>query len=85
MTKVILIGDSMLDIYYEGPVNRISAEAPIPILLNPSLNFVSGGAANVALNLASLGLEVVFLTNIGKDDAGGVLLRELESTKIIWE
>lgn len=72
----------MLDIYIEGDVSRISPEAPIPIISNPQEKFICGGAANVAMNLASLGFDVTFLTNIGSDKNGMSLLRMLEGANI---
>lgn len=67
---VLVIGDCMLDRYWEGAVDRISPEAPVPVLRVQREFRRAGGAANVALNLAALGSEVVLLTLLGSDEAG---------------
>ena len=82
MNKIMLIGDAMLDVYIEGQVARLSPEAPVPIISNPIERHVCGGAANVALNLSSLGFDVTFLTNIGKDEAGDILSRKLREANV---
>ncbi|HWW12365.1 MAG TPA: bifunctional heptose 7-phosphate kinase/heptose 1-phosphate adenyltransferase, partial [Brevundimonas sp.] len=56
--KVACVGDLMLDRYVYGEVSRISPEAPVPVLRVTEESAVPGGAANVAANLASLGLGV---------------------------
>jgi D-glycero-beta-D-manno-heptose-7-phosphate kinase len=82
---VLVIGDSTLERYWEGGVERISAEAPVPVLRFDREQQRAGGAANVALNLAALGARVTLLTVMGRDEAadrlrdlladGGVRLR----------
>jgi D-beta-D-heptose 7-phosphate kinase/D-beta-D-heptose 1-phosphate adenosyltransferase len=69
-----VIGDLMLDRYLSGSVERLSPEAPVPVLLRESERSVLGGAANVCANLAALGAEVVVIGVIGRDEAGSVLL-----------
>ena len=67
--KIGVIGDMMLDCYLWGKVERISPEAPVPVVTVDHREYRIGGAGNVALNLASLGAPVsVFL--IGQDDDG---------------
>ncbi len=66
-SHVVVIGDVMLDRYYEGSVDRISPEAPVPILHVADCFERPGGAANVALNLASLGVQVTLVGLVGKD------------------
>jgi rfaE bifunctional protein kinase chain/domain len=74
--KAGIIGDAMLDTYIWGTVERISPEAPVPVVsLGKKENRV-GGAANVALNCRSLGAEV-FLLSVRGDDADGALLEDL--------
>ena len=68
--KALVIGDSFLDIYLNGLVERISPEAPIPILNKTSIIYKPGGAANVACNLASLGITTTLITILGKDEDG---------------
>jgi rfaE bifunctional protein kinase chain/domain len=77
MSRVFVIGDSMLDRYWEGTVDRISPEAPVPVLQVRREFCRPGGAANVALNLLALGSEVSLLTLLGDDDAGRELARLL--------
>lgn len=67
--RVLVIGDVMIDAYVEGKVSRVSPEAPVPIVNFESRSRRLGGAANVALNLASLGVTPVLTSVIG-DDAG---------------
>ena len=67
--KILCIGDVMLDHYVYGKVERLSPEAPIPILLNQEEKFLLGGAGNVAKNLSSLGVKCTLLSIIGTDQA----------------
>mgnify|MGYP001282017247 CR=1 FL=1 len=69
-TKVLLIGDIMLDKYVIGNVNRISPEAPVPIFLSQKSKQVLGGAGNVYNNLISLGVKTTLISAIGKDTIG---------------
>lgn len=75
--RVLLVGDAMLDRYMEGPVGRISPEAPVPIVRVGHVFDRAGGAANVALNLASLGVAVTFLAYVGADADAEILERKL--------
>ncbi len=68
--RVLCVGDVMLDRYMTGEVERISPEAPVPILRIASEDAMLGGAGNVIRNLAALGAEAVFVTVLGDDDAG---------------
>jgi D-beta-D-heptose 7-phosphate kinase/D-beta-D-heptose 1-phosphate adenosyltransferase len=79
--RVVVVGDLMLDEYIFGSVNRISPEAPVPIVAHKSSRSVPGGAANVAKNAAALGAEVIVVGLVGEDDAGRRLeaaLREID-------
>lgn len=71
--KVAVIGDVMLDSYMWGKVERISPEAPVPIVSLQKKEYRIGGAGNVALNLCSLQANVSVLSVIGNDDDGAVL------------
>lgn len=71
--KILVVGDVMLDRYIHGVVERISPEAPIPILHRTHIDDRAGGAANVAANLASLGADVTLVGAIGADKEGDVL------------
>lgn len=68
--SVLVVGDSMLDRYWDGRVERISPEAPVPVLRMGREWQRAGGAANVAVNVASLGCAVELATLLGDDDAG---------------
>lgn len=68
--RVALAGDVMLDRFVYGAVDRISPEAPVPVLRVSQERVMPGGAGNVARNLAALGAEVEFLSVTGDDEAG---------------
>jgi rfaE bifunctional protein kinase chain/domain len=74
--RVAVVGDLMVDRYFWGTVNRISPEAPVPVVEVDSQSTRLGGAANVANNVSSLGGIPVMIGVIGNDD-GGHLLRNL--------
>lgn len=65
--QALVIGDLILDIYNIGEISRISPEAPVPVVLNPEKTYAAGGAANVAVNLASMGLNVGIAGIVGMD------------------
>lgn len=71
--RVLVVGDVMLDRYWSGQTSRISPEAPVPVVHVQASEERPGGAANVALNIASLGGQVILLGYIGKDEAGKTL------------
>jgi rfaE bifunctional protein kinase chain/domain len=81
-TKVAIIGDVMLDTYWWGNVERISPEAPVPVVALKKKELRVGGAANVALNSVSLGAQTTIISVVGKDDDGKALLKLLEENKI---
>ena len=68
--RVLCIGDVMLDHYVYGEVDRLSPEAPVPVLAVDSESYSLGGAGNVLRNLAALGAQVSFVSVVGNDDAG---------------
>ena len=72
--KILVIGDFILDAYYKGHVDRVSPEAPVPILDVDSKEFRLGGAANVARNLSELGAEAILCSVVGIDDPGKLSL-----------
>lgn len=74
----LVIGDVMLDRYLVGEVSRISPEAPVPVVLLKSQNERAGGAANVAANLALLGIKTHLVGCIGEDNEGSTLINEME-------
>jgi len=72
--RVAVVGDVMLDCYLSGTVSRISPEAPVPVMRVTDEHSVPGGAANVAANLASLGLKVNLVGLAGQDGARDELI-----------
>jgi rfaE bifunctional protein kinase chain/domain len=80
--KAGVIGDVMLDSYLWGKVDRISPEAPVPIITLEKKEQRIGGAGNVALNLASLGAEVSMLSVMGNDEDGKQLKELLEKNAV---
>ena len=76
--KILVLGDIMLDHYIWGKVDRISPEAPVPVLDVQKEEYRLGGAANVALNLKALGAQVILCGVIGKDDSGAQIRQMLE-------
>ena len=83
--KILVIGDLILDEYIWGGVQRISPEAPVPILETRSENLALGGAANVANNLVGLGCEVHLCGAIGQDEKGDKLLQTIHDRFIQTE
>ena len=80
--RILVIGDVMLDHYVWGDATRISPEAPVPVVDIARDSWTAGGAANVALNIASLGARCAVAGFIGKDDAGTRLNTILHSKRI---
>jgi rfaE bifunctional protein kinase chain/domain len=81
-TRVLVVGDVMLDQFIWGSVARISPEAPVPVVDFTSESFMPGGAANVARNLISLQTPTELFGVIGRDDAGRKLQKLLREQKI---
>jgi len=80
--RVLVVGDLMLDTYLWGDVGRISPEAPVPVVRLVRRIDTPGGAGNVMLNLAKLGLDVVAAGFVGDDDTGRRLRRQLEGVGV---
>ena len=80
--KIAVVGDMMLDEYLIGKVNRISPEAPVPVVNIEEERFVLGGASNVANNIRSLGGQVLVFGVIGEDSTGEKFTSELKEKKI---
>ncbi len=74
--RVAVLGDVMLDTYWWGQVDRISPEAPVPVVALNKKEYRIGGAGNVALNTASLGAQTTMIAVIG-DDADGTMLTNM--------
>ncbi len=75
--RILIVGDAILDEYIWGAVERISPEAPVPVVWANRRTFVPGGAANVAFNIASLGAQARLVGIVGGDGNAHVLLSEL--------
>lgn len=73
---VLVIGDAMLDVYLQGDVERISPEAPVPVVRVREQRAALGGAANVAQNVVAAGAGATLVSTVGRD-AGGAALREM--------
>ena len=81
--QVVVVGDLILDRFIWGKINRISPEAPVPVVAVERTSMHPGGAANVAANLASLGVQDVSLLGVvGKDPAGRDLKMQVEDCQI---
>ncbi len=83
--RVLLVGDVMLDLYWQGKVDRISPEAPVPVLSVSTREHRPGGAANVAANLAALGSPVTLLSATGEDEAGTLLHDMMDNLHVRFE
>ncbi len=80
--KILVIGDLMLDKYIWGKVERISPEAPVPIVTVTKESYAPGGAANTAANITALGGEAHMVGICGADEAKTILIRELKARNI---
>lgn len=80
--RILVVGDVMLDQFIWGKVNRISPEAPVPVVDFDRESYMPGGAANVARNLTTLGIPTEVFTVVGRDDAGKRLHTLLEADRV---
>jgi len=80
--KVLIVGDVMIDSYLWGDISRISPEAPVPVIALRKEESRLGGAANVALNIQSLGAEPILCSVIGEDDKAKLLADLLDENDI---
>ncbi|NMP32260.1 bifunctional D-glycero-beta-D-manno-heptose-7-phosphate kinase/D-glycero-beta-D-manno-heptose 1-phosphate adenylyltransferase HldE [Thalassotalea sp. M1531] len=80
--RVLVAGDIMLDRYWQGPTQRISPEAPVPVVKIDHNEDRPGGAANVALNIASLGGKVTLAGITGEDEAAKTLTTHLNAVDV---
>jgi rfaE bifunctional protein kinase chain/domain/rfaE bifunctional protein nucleotidyltransferase chain/domain len=76
--KVVVIGDFLLDGWWSGTIERLTREAPVPIVDIATREYAPGGAANTAANLASLGARVAVVGVVGDDWAGGLIREKLD-------
>ncbi|WP_274968048.1 bifunctional D-glycero-beta-D-manno-heptose-7-phosphate kinase/D-glycero-beta-D-manno-heptose 1-phosphate adenylyltransferase HldE [Succinimonas amylolytica] len=80
--SVLVVGDVMVDRYWKGPATRISPEAPVPVVRIVDREDRPGGAANVALNISSLGAGCTLVGCVGNDENGRLLKNRLENSKV---
>ncbi|MBX7107830.1 MAG: carbohydrate kinase [Chitinophagales bacterium] len=83
--RIVVVGDVMLDVYLRGSVQRISPEAPVPVVTVEEKEERPGGAANVALNLRSLGAVPLLCAVTGNDDAAQSIRRILKNNGMATE
>jgi rfaE bifunctional protein kinase chain/domain len=81
-TRLLIVGDVMLDRYWFGEVERISPEAPVPVVKIARNEERPGGAANVARNAAALGAQVTLISVVGDDEAGRTLEKLLAEERV---
>lgn len=80
--RILVVGDVILDRYWHGIVNRISPEAPVPIVRIDNDEYRLGGAANVAVNVAKLGVSTSLLGIVGNDVYGNIVKNKIAQFKI---
>ncbi len=80
--KILVVGDSIADQFVYGAISRVSREAPVFILRHEHTATTPGGAANCAVNLASLGTSVALVSMTGDDEAGGALTEKLKGAGV---
>ena len=83
--RVLVLGDLMVDEFIYGSCERVSPEAPVPVVLSSREELRPGGAANVALNVASLGAQVALLGVVGADSGGDWLRARMQSEGVACE
>ena len=84
VAKVLVIGDVMLDRFWHGAVTRISPEAPVPVVKVAGIDDRPGGAGNVAINLAALGVETTLSGLVGDDEHAKQLRSAVEAKGVRW-
>ena len=80
--RVLVVGDTMLDRYWFGEVERISPEAPVPVAKIERMDQRAGGAGNVARNIAALGGQAALLSVVGQDEAANELEKIIQSNGV---
>lgn len=75
--RILVVGDIMLDKYVVGDVNRISPEAPVPVVHVKDTYYTLGGCGNVVNNIASLGANVLCISQINTEDENGNIIKDL--------
>ncbi len=80
--KIIVVGDIVADQFLHGTISRVSREAPVFILRHDETETIPGGAANAAMNVASLGARALLVGVVGKDSNGEKLLAKLKGARV---
>jgi rfaE bifunctional protein kinase chain/domain len=80
--RLLVVGDLIADQFVSGEISRVSREAPVLILRHERTETIPGGAANCALNLATLGARAAIVGVVGEDSTGGVLLEKLSAAGV---
>jgi len=80
--RIVVLGDAMLDVYLVGDVERVSPEAPVPVVTVQGRRHALGGAANVAANVAAIGAECRLVAVIGDDPRGDSVRAELAQARL---
>ena len=83
--RILVVGDVMLDRYLWGTVSRISPEAPVPIVEIAREEYLLGGAANVANNIAALHGKPILVGVVGSDNSGALVRRELQARRFLFD
>lgn len=81
-SKILVVGDVILDVYLNGSSNRLSPEAPVPVVHIKHSDYRLGGAANVAMNIASLGWDASLLGIVGRDNEADYIAKKLIESRI---
>jgi rfaE bifunctional protein kinase chain/domain len=80
--RIAVVGDAMLDVYLSGDVERISPEAPVPVVRVRDRKYALGGAANVAQNVVAIGARCDLVATVGRDSAGATLRDTLQRADV---
>jgi D-glycero-beta-D-manno-heptose-7-phosphate kinase len=80
--RILVVGDSVADQFVYGAISRVSREAPVFILRHEHTETTPGGAANCAMNLASLGASAALVSVVGQDEPGRALIEKLEAAEV---
>jgi len=80
--NVLIVGDVMLDRYIHGEVDRVSPEAPVPVVMQQGTRLVLGGAANVAANIASIGARAMLIGRVGADQDASEIVTLLDALHV---
>lgn len=84
-SRIVVVGDVMVDRYWYGDAHRISQEAPVPVVDIAVAEDRPGGAANVALNVVAMGAECTLVSAVGNDEAAGAMQAKLEGAGVICD